>query len=54
MTAGNRQIETHTERFVDYFYSYLVLIESKTSGVPRSSVWIAEVKVRRLTYERGK
>lgn len=32
---------------------YLVLIQAETSGVPRSGVWIAEVKVRGLTYERG-
>lgn len=43
----------YTPVFICEFLANLVLFQAETSGVPRSSVWITEVKVRAGTCERG-
>lgn len=43
----------YTPVFICEFLAYLVLFQAETSGVPRSSVWITEVKVRARTCKRG-
>lgn len=43
----------YTPVFICEFLAYLVLFQAETSGVPGSSVWITEVKVRARTCKRG-